>query len=253
VPAELNTLVDPGFMVDGPNGSVIADPSKIGMEAPTEKPADTERPAWLPEKFKTAEDFAKAYGELESKLGKPKTDDAPKAPTAEEATAKGIDLAALTAEYKEKGALSAESLTKLEAAGFTKAHVEQFIAGGGAKVAAVRAEFAEIAGGDEQLGKVLEWAKTGLDAAEQAAYDELLDAGKSAAAKLVFKSIVDRYTADVGSEPALVEGERVPSMAGVKPFLSDEQLVAAMSDPRYKAGDKAYHAQVQRRLSISNY
>lgn len=240
-------------MVEGPNGSVIADPSKIGMETPKEKPAETERPAWLPEKFKTAEDFAKAYGELESKLGKPKADDAPKAPTPEEAKAKGIDLAALTAEYKENGELSKENLAKLEAAGFTKAHVDQFIAGEGAKAAAVRSEFAELAGGDEQLDKVLEWAKTGLDVDEQAAYDELLDAGKAAAAKLVFKSIVERYTADVGSEPSLVEGERTPSMTGVKPFLSDEQVVAAMNDPRYKAGDKAYHAQVQRRLSISNY
>lgn len=251
MPADPNTLVDPGFMIEGPNGSVIADVSKIGMETPKAEPTDTPaRPEWLDEKFKSPEDLATAYKELEKKLGQKAPADAPKAPTAEEATAKGIDLAALTAEYKEKGELSAESLTKLEAAGFTKAHVEQFIAGEGAKVAAVRAEFAEIAGGDEQLGKVLEWAKTGLDAVEQAAYDELLDAGKAAAAKLVFKSIVERYTADVGSEPALVEGERVPSMAGIKPFESNEQVVKEMSKPEYKT-DPAFRAKVERRLSIS--
>ena len=33
------------------------------------KTDETERPTWLPEKFKNAEDMAKAYGELENKLG----------------------------------------------------------------------------------------------------------------------------------------------------------------------------------------
>ena len=47
-------------------------------ETTSDKPVDTaqdktfeneSRPEWLPEKFKNAEDMAKAYGELESKLG----------------------------------------------------------------------------------------------------------------------------------------------------------------------------------------
>ncbi len=33
-------------------------------------PEQSERPEWLPEKYKTPEDLAKAYGELETKLGK---------------------------------------------------------------------------------------------------------------------------------------------------------------------------------------
>ena len=38
----------------------------------------TDRPEWLPEKFGSPEDMAKAYGELESKLGGQETED-PKA------------------------------------------------------------------------------------------------------------------------------------------------------------------------------
>ena len=34
-----------------------------------EPQAQQERPEWLPEKFESAEDLAKAYGELESKMG----------------------------------------------------------------------------------------------------------------------------------------------------------------------------------------
>jgi hypothetical protein len=47
-------------------------------ETPAEKPAepvDENRPSWLPEKFKTGEDLAKSYGELEKKFA-----DVPKAP-----------------------------------------------------------------------------------------------------------------------------------------------------------------------------
>ena len=39
--------------------------------------AETERPSWLPEKFKTAEDLAKSYTELEKTLA----DKSPKVPT----------------------------------------------------------------------------------------------------------------------------------------------------------------------------
>jgi hypothetical protein len=43
-----------------------------GPTAPATPPAaDPNRPAYLPEKFKTAEDLAKAYVELEKKLGTP--------------------------------------------------------------------------------------------------------------------------------------------------------------------------------------
>ncbi|BCV06873.1 MAG: hypothetical protein CM15mV145_200 [uncultured marine virus] len=36
--------------------------------APPTEAAETERPTWLPEKFKTAEDLAKSYTELEKTL-----------------------------------------------------------------------------------------------------------------------------------------------------------------------------------------
>ena len=57
--------------------SVEIKSKETGAEAPKEenkteeqfKLKSEERPDWLPEKFKNAEDMAKAYGELESKLG----------------------------------------------------------------------------------------------------------------------------------------------------------------------------------------
>ena len=43
--------------------------SVIGENATPETPVTPERPTWLPEKFKTGEDLAKSYGELEKKFG----------------------------------------------------------------------------------------------------------------------------------------------------------------------------------------
>ena len=45
----------------------VAQQAEAPVEAPVEAPA---RPEWLPEKFTDPADMAKAYGELESKLGK---------------------------------------------------------------------------------------------------------------------------------------------------------------------------------------
>jgi hypothetical protein len=35
------------------------------------------------------------------------------------------------------------------------------------------------------------------------------------------------------------------------PFKSMQELARAQSDPRYKSGDKAYHEEIDRRLSVS--
>ena len=46
-----------------------ADGRDFITEADVEQAAPSERPDWLPEKYSTGEDLAKAYKELESKLG----------------------------------------------------------------------------------------------------------------------------------------------------------------------------------------
>lgn len=237
-------LVAPEHVMDAPDGrGVIADSTKIVK--PEEK---ADRPAWLPEKFKTPEDMAKAYGELETKLGK----NTPAAPTVEDATAKGIDVKALEAEYVKDGKLSADSLKKLTDAGFSEAHVAAYVEGVRAKQSQAVGEFEEIAGGKEQLANVLKWAETNLDASEQAAYNALLDSGNTVAAKIMLKDIMSRFGADVGESENLVEAEPIPGSGGIKPFGSMNEVVAAMNDKRYKEGDPAYHRKVQMRLSISD-
>lgn len=234
----------PEFMVDGPHGSVIADPTKIPTTEPAKK--DDARPEWLDSKFKSPEDLAKAYKELEQKLG------APKAPTVEEVKSKGIDVDKLTAEYTKDGKLSAESMKNLTDAGFTEAHVKAYVDGIAAQRAQVRNEFAEVVGGEEQLAGVLKWAETNLSDAEKDAYNQLVDAGNAVAAKVMLKDIASRYTAAEGETPSLVDAEVIPGAAGVKAFGSWQEVQEAMKDKRYTSGDPAYHRKIQMRLSISD-
>ena len=70
--SEQNETQTPNETVEQqPQEQTQSQPNNLLDTAPaeTEAPADAERPQWLPEKFKTPEDFAKSYSELEKKIG----------------------------------------------------------------------------------------------------------------------------------------------------------------------------------------
>ena len=48
----------------------------------------------------------------------------------------------------------------------------------------------------------------------------------------------------------LVQG--AVNKSSTMPFRSMQELARAQSDPRYRSGDKAYHEEIDRRISVSN-
>ena len=94
-----------------------ADAEQQAPEGLVEQTEQAERPDWLPEKFQSAEDMAKAYSELESKLGSKNEPDPPEAPTEnvteqqanEMMNDKGLDYTKYEKEFTESGELTAES------------------------------------------------------------------------------------------------------------------------------------------------
>ena len=62
--------------VDNNENNTQTQTNLLNTEAAKNVTEDTERPTWLPEKFKTAEDLAKSYTELEKTLA----DKSPKVP-----------------------------------------------------------------------------------------------------------------------------------------------------------------------------
>ena len=122
-------------------------------EKPVEEKQSTQSVEGLPEKFKSIEEMAKSYSELEKKLGeqsqtKPEVDpvstttlkgeESKVEETKQENTLEiaenavenaGLNFDNLAQEYAEKGQLGEESYKALEESGIPKAYVDQFIAG----------------------------------------------------------------------------------------------------------------------------
>lgn len=229
----------------------------------TDDTGSEERPSWLPEKFKSPEDMAKAYSELESKIGKPaepKADDAPPAevPNPTEATPddatkalseRGLDLSKFSEEFSEKGELTPDSYAELEKAGLSKDIVDQYIEGQKARASQYESSVKAEVGGDEGYNQMVTWAKSNMSPAEITAFNSAVSSGDVNQAKLAVLGLSTRYSSANGSDPKRTIGG---GKAGAQDaFESTAQLTEAMRDPRYKA-DPAYRASVQNKLSRSS-
>lgn len=216
-----------------------------------------DRPQWLPEKFKSPEDMAKAYAELESKIGKTDTPPAdtpdPTQATPDDASKalsdRGLDMGEFSREFAEKGELSPESFAKLEQAGISKDTVNQYIQGQKALATQYETSVKAEVGGDDNYSQMVSWAKANMAPEEISAFNNAVSSGDINQAKLAVLGLSTRYSAANGSDPKRTIGGGKAGAEDV--FKSTAQLTEAMKDPRYKA-DPAYRASVQDKLSRSS-
>ena len=109
------------------------------------------------------------------------------------------------------------------------------------------AEIKSVAGGNYDA--MAEWANEHLPSEEIDAFDEAAG-GTVQQAKLV-QGLYARYqNANGAAQPKLTQGSVMGS--STMPFKSMQELARAQADPRYRSGDKAYHEEIDRRLSVSN-
>lgn len=230
-------------------------------EEQTGEEQQVERPEWLPEKFKSPEDMAQAYSELEKKMGQGTTeeqtaettedndgdvqDDKPDAN--ENADYNAVVVDASKEFFENDGQLSEETYEKLAKAGLPKELVDSYAAGQQALLQSEEGEIKSVANG--QFDAMAEWANDNLGQEEIDAFDDIVTTGTKEQAKFAVKSLYDRYTQANGSSPRLVQG--AVTGGSTMPFKSMQELARAQSDPRYKSGDKAYHEEIDRRLSVS--
>ena len=227
----------------------------------TEGTPPNDRPDWLPEKFKSPEDMAKAYSELESKLGGAKPPADPAVPDVDPAAAteadvekalapSGLNLQDFNQEFAKTGELSPESYDKLAKAGYDKALVDQFIEGQKARATQFESEVQSEVGGTDRYVEMVTWAKANLTSAEIDAYNTAVGSGKPENAKLAALGLNAKFTKAVGNEPGrTIGGTKADTSSGN--FESTAQVTEAMKDPRYK-NDPAYRAKVQAKLAASN-
>lgn len=228
-----------------------------------------ERPKGLPENFDSIEAMGKSYKELQAELtklkqgktsevkpeeGKPadkkpatldslkldkpadKADEAAPKTAEEAATKAGLDMAALNAEYADKGTLAPESLAKLKAVGITEDVVQAYIAGQEALAEKFHGQLHAIAGGEAQFGQMHEWSKTALSAPEQAAVNKAIESGNHDAIRLAFAGVHAKWVAAGQDEPTgQIIGTRSDSRADV--YEDRSQMQADIGTKLYRESE----------------
>ena len=240
------------------------------MGVPTARPKHEEdqesRPEWLPEKFKSAEDMAKAYSELEKKMSSPapakeiettaeigellqkEVENVEEVKTVEEP--KSRDFTKYSEEWADKGELSEASFKELAEMGIPKEVVNRYIEGVEAVQTRQVSEVYNSVGGEDNYKAMVEWASGNLSKEEVDAYDSLVTGNDVTSVRLAAKGLWAQYVAQNGKAPKLIGGSQ--SMSGsVSPFRSTAEVVSAMADSRY-ANDPAYRRDVEKRLEISD-
>ena len=229
-----------------------------------------DRPDWLPEKFKSAEDMANAYSNLEKKMGegkstgnveepetvseneqstKQETNEQPSGSEVQQAVeAAGVDFNSLQEQYNEHGGLTDDAYAKLADAGFPQDLVNSWIKGQEALSNDYQSSVHNLVGGKESYGEMITWASDNLSEAEIASYDKAVDSGDIGMVQLAVDGLRSRYQAAEGSDPALIAGQSAPSSGGN--YGSWAEVTTAMRDPRY-ARDPAYRQSVADKLGRS--
>lgn len=220
----------------------------------------TDRPEWLPDKFKSPEDLAEAYNNLESKLGSTQdtgeTEDLPPTEAPDESQESANDAVLVASkEWEDKGEISDATYDALAKAGLGRELVDTYIEGHKALQTSQEDQILGTIGGREQYNEIADWAREGLTDTQLDAYNKALEAGSVDQAKLAVDWLKDKYEAANGTNPALIQGRTQGSSS--KPFESRAQVLSAMSE-RDEAGkkkyehDPAFRKEVERRLAISD-
>lgn len=194
------------------------------------------------------EQAGQPQGQVEQPQGEPQADPQEQVEQPQqEAQAPEAKLASFSQEFFTTGKLSDESYKSLEGMGYPKAIVDQFIAGQQAVIAREEQAVYDSVGGKETYASMTQWASQNLGKEEIDAYNAAIGSGNPAQVQFAVKGLQARYASN-NREPSLMSGGGKAAPSG---FRSVAEVVAAMSDPKYKV-DPAYRAEVERKIANSN-
>ena len=221
----------------------------IQQTTTTDESTAQDKPSWLPEKFNSAEELAKAYGELEKAYSsKQPTEEAQPVTQQEAEQATGLSLDAYYNEFAENGQLSDDSYKKLEASGLPKDLVDSYIEGQTAISDNHVRQIQSVAGGDGEYEKITTWASENLPEAEVNTFNKVVEKGTVEEAMMAVSGLKARYDNNVGVTPTLIQGQAAAPQSA---FQSTAEIVSAINDPRYKE-DSAYRSNVEAKIKRSN-
>jgi hypothetical protein len=210
-----------------------------------------DRPLWLPEKFKNAEDLAKAYSQLEKQFSSRTQQEEEKSETKiPEADGKRVQsLDKFYNEFAENGSLAETSYIELAKQGLTKELVDGYIEGQKSLSDNAINTVHEVAGGKEKYAELIDWASKNLSDGEQTAFNNMVDAGNTDQSKFAVQGLMSRAgMTNNPTQPELFQG--TSDITPTDSYQSVSQVTDAMNDPRYEK-DPSYRKQVTDKLGRS--
>ena len=178
---------------------------------------EAEQQQLLAGKFKDPASLEQAYLELQKKLGEPKED---------VRNEEGVEETQAPEEVEEDEPSQEGTLTQGQVQ-----------------------ELFKMVGGEKAYQSMTKWAGDNLSPAEVQMYDSVMGKGDPNAIFFAVQALNSRYQDAVGTDGELISGRR--SGKGQEAFRSQQELVQAMSDPRYDS-DPAYRKDVTRKLQNSD-
>ena len=217
-------------------------------------------------KYKNAEELEKAYVELQKKLGSSEE----KAEEGDDETTDEVEeeyeaspavslISDASQEFSDKGELTPETMAKfseMSSSDLVKAYMEiQGQVEGSEAVAAADLSDAEVnavknyVGGEAAYENLVDWAGQNLEASSVEAFDSIVNTGSLEAIKLAVSGIKAQMDEANGYEGRMLSGKSPKTSGDV--FRSQQQVVDAMSDPRYDT-DPAYRQDIIAKLDRSD-
>ena len=209
-----------------------------------------EQEALLAGKYKDAAELEKAYIELQKKLGENGEEEVQQESAADEepeetTLSDGASLITSANDefYANDGKLSEETLEKFSSMS-SKELVEAYLeVQGTPEFQAQSSDTADLSdaeinqvknnvGGEQAYANIIGWAQDNLDAQAQEAFDSIVATGSVQAINIAVAGLKSQYEAANGFEGKMYTGK--PPKTGGDVFRSQQELVRAMSDPRYE-------------------
>ena len=223
-------------------------------------------------KYKDAQELEKAYVELQKKLGDKGTQDSSEAGNSEDSnedeSEEGYeDEEEADVDTSEDGFLDTlweeaqgeyseetlEKISKMDAVDIADMHLRYRQQVEDSRIPEITeqqvTELKNVAGGEQQYGEMLQWAKDTLNPQEVQMFDTVMERGDPLAAFFAIRSLSYRYLDAQGRDGVMVTGT-APRGDGSQ-FNSQAEVVEAMSDPRYDR-DPAFRQKIMKKLERSD-
>lgn len=157
-----------------------------------------------------------------------------------------------TEELNRDGKLSDQTYADAAKFGWDKDTVDAYVEGLKARSEVIEMRVYQEAGGKDQFTAMSAWAKANWSDAQRAAYNSAIDSGDMQKTLGALKTLKDAYTNSNGSDATT----RVTPSGGAASvtnagYTSKAEFQKDVSDPRYQKGDRAFHAEVDRKLEAA--